>query len=477
MDIGNRFRCYPTPEQAQTLLRWLGCQRHIYNSKVREDRYFRTFARKSLSLTGQMPPIDQRYAQFIGPDSAWLRDVPSHVLRNGAYRWRQAYERFFQRLAGRPREHSRHGSQSLWLTSELFRFEIGPDQAPKLVIGTKKHPVGVLAFTAHRAFGLPKSVRLVIEAGRWYLTFSSDDGQPLAREDEIAARLRQMSETDLRAVTFGGDRGVCIPLAGSDGQAFGLLAVQQARMRQKAARTRRWQRRLARRQKGSANREKARRVLAASQRYARAVRQDFAHQTSHTLVRDPRYQLYAFEALKVRQMTAAPKARPLPGGGWQRNGARAKAGLNRAILASAWGNLLLFTQYKARRAGKLVLRVKASHSSQECARCGHIHPDNRISQSVFVCQACGHQAHADHNAGQVIAWRGVRQLFDGEEARPVKRCRVGRRTAQQLGPERSEVTPVESSVSHPVGNDGVRGTAKQERLVAMPETPATSVQL
>ena len=48
MQIGNRFRCYPTPAQAQTLLAWIGCQRFIYNAKVGEDRYFRAFARKSL---------------------------------------------------------------------------------------------------------------------------------------------------------------------------------------------------------------------------------------------------------------------------------------------------------------------------------------------------------------------------------------------------------------------------------------------
>lgn len=61
MQIGNKFRCYPTPVQEQTLLRWIGCQRHIYNAKVREDRYFRCFARKSLQHVGQYAPIDQQY--------------------------------------------------------------------------------------------------------------------------------------------------------------------------------------------------------------------------------------------------------------------------------------------------------------------------------------------------------------------------------------------------------------------------------
>ena len=79
MQTGFRFRCYPTPQQAQILRRWIGCQRFIYNAKVSEDRYFRAFARKALALTGQQPPQDQCYRQFITADTAWLRDVPSQA--------------------------------------------------------------------------------------------------------------------------------------------------------------------------------------------------------------------------------------------------------------------------------------------------------------------------------------------------------------------------------------------------------------
>ncbi len=81
MQIGVRFRCYPTPEQAQTLAQWIGCQRFIYNAKVREDRYFRRFARTSLQHTGQHLPIDQCYRQFKTDLTPWLSEVPSQVLR------------------------------------------------------------------------------------------------------------------------------------------------------------------------------------------------------------------------------------------------------------------------------------------------------------------------------------------------------------------------------------------------------------
>ena len=90
MQIGNRLRCYPTPTQAQTLLAWIGCQRFIYNAKVGEDRYFRRFARQSLSHTGAFAPIDQQYSHFKTEQTPWLGDVPSQILCNGAVLWKQA---------------------------------------------------------------------------------------------------------------------------------------------------------------------------------------------------------------------------------------------------------------------------------------------------------------------------------------------------------------------------------------------------
>ncbi len=39
MMTGYRFRLYPSKAQEQLLLRWIGCQRLIYNAKVSEDRY------------------------------------------------------------------------------------------------------------------------------------------------------------------------------------------------------------------------------------------------------------------------------------------------------------------------------------------------------------------------------------------------------------------------------------------------------
>ena len=101
----------------------MGCQRLIYNAKVEEDRYFRTFSRKALALVDLQPPVDQQYAQFKSKElTPYLYEVPSQILRNGATRFMQAYRRYFKGLALRPAFKKKYGKQSVWLTGELFKF-------------------------------------------------------------------------------------------------------------------------------------------------------------------------------------------------------------------------------------------------------------------------------------------------------------------------------------------------------------------
>ncbi len=79
---------------------------------------------------------------------------------------------------------------------------------------------------------------------------------------------------------------------------------------------------------------------------------------------------------------------------------RAKAGLNRRILSSGWGILVRRLEQKA--AGR-VEKINPAFTSQRCSACGHIAAENRKSQAVFACTACGFASNADVNAAQNIA--------------------------------------------------------------------------
>lgn len=507
---GFRFRAYPDDQVARVLARWIGCQRFIKNAKVREDRYYRAFQRRFAAFAGQHAPVDQAYAHLVGngnavigseeraeADTTWLREVPSVVLRNGAVRFYQAYQRFFKGLARRPTITPRHGEQSVWLTSELFSFEPAVDAdgvitGHRLLIGTKKFPCGELPFVVHKGrerdaegrrlpmvFAPPASIHVSVNAGRWHVSFSNETaaGAVVPSEQETLEHLRSFTTEELAARTIGLDRGVAVPLMDSTGRAFELLEVQKQRMAKKELQRKRWQRRAARRVKGSQNRRKANQRATRAGLYAADVRKDFAHQTSRTLVDGPNL-LFVFEALQVRNMTRSAAGTVAEPG----KKVAQKRGLNRSILASAWGETKLFTKYKAIAAGKLCIEAPPHHSSQECSACGHTHADNRLDQSRFVCQRCGHAENADTNAARVIARRGVEAVVSGSYALREKKM-VGSLRRQPstagheiLGPERSEATPVETPVSRPAPRCRTLLSTKQEVLGVSQETPTTALR-
>ncbi len=480
---GYRFRLYLNPEQQQTLLRWIGCQRLIYNAKVQEDRYFRRFQRRMVGTAGEKVPVDQRYRQFITERTPFLREVPSQILRNGAVQFRQAYQRFFKKLSGRPKFKKKSGRQAVWLSRELFEFipqiedQIGPVVSYQLRLGTKKFPVGNVAYRAHRLHSAPSSIHISVEGGRWWLSFSAEDAEVTmpkntadAATEQIAEDLRHLSLDQLAKRTLGGDRGIAQPLTTSNGQVFDLLPVQKKRIKKTRRQRQRWQRKASRRKKGSQNQKKAYRKVAQHQQYEVNVRQEYAHQTSHALAVHAEYDLYVFEALRIKNMTKRPKAKRDASGRFLPNGAKAKAGLHRAILSSAWAQVVSFTTYKALRQGKLVITVPYAYSSQECAVCTFTSPDNRLTQAEFVCQRCGHTDNADHNAAVVIAGRGIKKLLSGD---PLTKSHKTTRVFQKLGPERSEVTPGETDIRHAKPTARTQKSQNQEPLGVIRETPTS----
>jgi putative transposase len=130
----------------------LGCQRLICNAKVQEDRYYRRFQRHMVGTVGMEVAVDQQYRRFITERTAFLRQVPSQILCDGAVKFRQAYQRFFKKLGGRPKLKKKSGRQAVWLTQELFQFLSVTDAVTgyHLPVGTATCPVGKIPYTAHR---------------------------------------------------------------------------------------------------------------------------------------------------------------------------------------------------------------------------------------------------------------------------------------------------------------------------------------
>jgi len=61
-----------------------------------------------------------------------------------------------------------------------------------------------------------------------------------------------------------------------------------------------------------------------------------------------------------------------------------------------------FLSSKAQEKGITVVKVDPRHTSQTCSKCGHQARNNRRSQSLFLCRACGYCLNADDNASKNI---------------------------------------------------------------------------
>jgi putative transposase len=237
--------------------------------------------------------------------------------------------------------------------------------------------------------------------------------------------------TDLQSITTGIDRGVAIPAADSSGNAFDIKPVNRKRISKRERQIRRYQRRMARQMKGSCNYRKNKQKVAKLKGYAANVRKDFAHKTSFALVNSDA-KVFVFEDLKLKNMTAAPKAKVDTNGRFIRNGAAAKAGLNKSMLASALGLVKQYAAYKAAAVNKLALVVPAHHTSQECSVCHHVDSLNRLSQEAFQCVNCGHTENADMNAAKVIKHRGVQVLQKHLQALEAGTARVKTKKAVRV---------------------------------------------
>lgn len=92
----------------------------------------------------------------------------------------------------------------------------------------------------------------------------------------------------------------------------------------------------------------------------------------------------------------------------------------------SYRQLRTFITYKAEGAGCQVIAVDPRHTSQRCSKCGHVHKQNRPTQSVFHCRECGYEVNADLNASRNVAWKYLAEAgMSGIGGHPVNMAIVG----------------------------------------------------
>jgi putative transposase len=158
------------------------------------------------------------------------------------------------------------------------------------------------------------------------------------------------------------------------------------------------QKKLKHKQKFSNNWKKQKRRIASIHSKIANARKDYLHKISTEISKN--HAVIMIEDLKVSNMSRSAKGTQEEPG----QNVKQKSDLNRSILDQGWYEFRRQLEYKQQWRGGKVIVVPPQHTSQECLKCSYICKENRKTQSLFVCTACGYSAHADFvGANNVLA--------------------------------------------------------------------------
>jgi putative transposase len=381
-----RFELDPNRAQRVLLAKSVGASRYVYNWGLAESK-------RQYELTGKRPRLGDLKKQLVElkqTEAPWLYEVSAHIGQSALKDLNHAFERFFKSVrgagpkAGYPRFKKKGERDSARV------YEVTLEERHLRIPNVGR--VRLKETCRERGFdGRVLSATITRRADRWFVSLTVE------REREMV-----LPEAPTRpAQIVGVDLGLSNAAVIHDGHKTRVVEPQRA-LSKNLTRLRRLDRRLARKQRGSSNREKAR--LRRARLYYRIYcqRQDMLHQLSSELARTKR--VIVLEDLHVR--------------GMQQN-----KHLALSIGDAGMGELRRQLTYKSEWYGStLVVADRFFPSSKLCSGCGTIKTTLAMNERQYDCDVCGLSLDRDENAARNLRRLGLAELpVDRREVTPVER--------------------------------------------------------
>ncbi|MEV5560257.1 RNA-guided endonuclease TnpB family protein [Nonomuraea wenchangensis] len=356
-----KYRFHPTPEQAEELVRTFGCVRLVYNKALEERTRAYTLEGRGVSYAESSAALT---AWKKTPELAFLCEVSSVPLQQALRHLQAAFANFFAKRAKYPTFKSRKRSRaSAEYTRSAFRWREG-----RLTLAKMGAPLDIVWSRPLPEGAEPSTVTVSRDpSGRWFVS--------LLVEEKVAP-LPPVERS------IGLDAGLTALLTLSSGEQI----VNPRHERRERRRLARAQRALARKEKGSKNRTKARLKVAKVHARIADRRRDHLHKVTTRLVRE--HQVIAVEDLSVRNLVKNRR-------------------LARAISDAGWRELRSMLEYKTAWYGRtLVVADRWFPSSKLCSACGTLRNDMPLNVREWIC-ACGAVHDRDVNAAQNVLAAGL----------------------------------------------------------------------
>jgi putative transposase len=344
-----KFELRPSGAQRQQMRRFAGSCRFVYNKGLALQKARFEAGERKLNYAGLCKQLTQWRSET---ETSWLKEAPTHPLQQALKDLERAYTNFFATRADLPRfkKKGRH---------ESFRY---PD--PKQI---KLDPMNSRLF-------LPKlgwlRYRNSLACGKWFVSIQTE---------------RELEQPLPRGGAVGIDLGVVRFATLSDGTFYAPLNS----FKRHQTRLRKGLQAMSRKQKFSANWNKAKARIQRIHARIGNARRDYLHKTSTAISQN--HAMVCIEDLQVRNMSkSAAGSIETPG-----KHVRAKAGLNRSILDQGWFEFRRQLEYKLSWNGGSLILVPPRNTSRRCPECDYVSGENRRTQQRFHCMACGFEENAD----------------------------------------------------------------------------------
>jgi putative transposase len=384
-----KFLIEPNGDQQRAMRRIVGSCRYVWNKALALQIENHKSGGKFISHFAMCKWLPGWKKE---PDTFWLKDTPSQLFQVVLKDLARAYKNFFDKRADFPIFKKKTGGgsfcfpQGCELDANNSRIKL-----PKL---------GWVRYRKSRAVeGVIKNITVSCVAGKWYASIQTEREVPQPRPTATSA--------------IGIDMGIARFATMSD-ESFIAPLNSFKKHRQRLAR---YQRRMSRKVKFSNNWKKEKAKVQKVHTAIANARKDFLHKTTTAISQN--HALVCIEDLQVGNMSRSSKGTA----GQPGKRVKQKAALNRSILDQGWGEFRRQLAYKMAWSGGMLLAVPAHHTSQTCPDCGHVAADNRRTQSLFLCVACGYTQNADVVGAINVLERGQRLLACGEDGSGLARKR------------------------------------------------------
>lgn len=364
-----KYRIYPTDEQKVLLAKTFGCCRFVYNWALKLKIEVYKQEKKSIGNV----ELTNRMKRELKTEHEWLGKVNSQALQSSLRNLDTAFKNFFRdtHAVGFPKLKSKKDRQSFQCPQHcVVDFGKGTITIPKV----KDIPA-----VFHRKFkGTVKTVTISMTPSRKYFASVLVDTD-----------IEELPVTPIHDDTcLGIDLGIKSLAVCSDGKTFD----NPKNLQRSLDRLKLLQKRLSRKQKGSANRNKARIRVARLHEHIANCRKDNLHKITYALTHDSQVRTICMEDLNVKGMMQNHH-------------------LAQAVGDTSFGMFLTLLKYKCSWYGVNLIQIdRFAPSSKTCGKCGYVYKGLKLSDRSWICPECGTHHDRDFNAACNIKEFGLKTL-------------------------------------------------------------------